>query len=393
MLLWVVALFALPTAGTPAAVLPDTTEERTLETDVGGALRFNYVYRDYDETDADVGGAFLFDTFRINADVAYGELVLGAEYRFYSGYHMLKTGWVGYDFSDRLRGQIGVHQVPFGITTYASNSWFFQLPYYVGLEDDHDVGVKLTYTGEAWRVAGAFYKEAEGPFTGSSLASARYSYDVVPAAEGALDYGTAPVAGARSNREVNQGNLKVTYTTGGDAVTAEVGASGQLGGLYNSVTERMGTHWAAAGHVHATAGALQAKLQLIRFGHRPENPEGQDDDFVVFGAYDFPYKVTAYGTFYSAALTYAVPVAWGPVTTLNLYNDVSYLDKDPAGYVDSIQNIAGVSVAAGPLFTYFDLVVARNHPFAIPGDVFAAALAEGSDDWHVRFNVNVGFYF
>ena len=379
-------------AASPLAAPNDTIPELVVY--VGGALRYNYVYRDYRPADADELGQLLFDTFRINADAGYGPIQVGAEYRFYSGYHMLKTGWVGYQASDEVLLQAGVHQVPFGITTYASNSWFFQLPYYVGLEDDHDAGLKATYSSGPLTVAGAFYKQSDGPFTGSSLASARYSYDVVPSRAGALDYGSAPVAEARSNREVNQGNLKVAYTLETDVVTAELGASGQFGGLYNDATEQMGSHWAAAGHANVTAGPFNAKLQLIRYEHDPENPAGQDSDFIVFGAYDFPYKVAANGTFYSAALNYSVPVPdGGLVSAVNVYNDFSYLDKDPDGYIDSIQNITGVSVGAGPVFTYFDLVLAKNHPFSIVGDDFAAALAEGSDEWYARFNVNLGVYF
>ncbi|HIG74837.1 MAG TPA: hypothetical protein EYQ24_09770 [Bacteroidetes bacterium] len=402
MLVLTALLFSVPPPVPPPAPLSSAPGDTTrtaeqppeLEVDVGGALRYNYVYRDYREADAAEGGQLLFDTFRINAEATYGPIRSGAEYRFYAGYHMLKTGWVGYQASDEVLVQAGVHQVPFGITTYASNSWFFQLPYYAGLEDDHDAGLKATYTDGPLTVAGAFYKQADGPFTGSSLASARYSYDVVPAREGALDYGSAPVAEARSNREVNQGNLKATYTLEGGAVTAELGASGQYGGLYNDATERMGSHWAAAGHANVTAGPINAKLQLIRYEHAPENPAGQDSDFVVFGAYDFPYKVAADGTFYSAALNYSVPMPEdGLVSTVNVYNDFSYLDKDPAAYSDTIQNITGVSVGAGPVFTYFDLVLAKNHPFAIVGSDFAAALAEGSDEWHARFNVNLGLYF
>jgi hypothetical protein len=398
MLVLVALLAALPVRA-DAVPLADSLDEAVavspeLEVDVGGALRYNYVYRSYRDADADELGQLLFDTFRVNTDVGYGPISLEAEYRFYSGYHMLKTGWVGVQASDEVLVRAGVHQVPFGITTYASNSWFFQLPYYVGLEDDHDAGLKATYTRGPLTVAGAFYKQADGPFTGSSLASARYSYDVVPSRAGALDYGSAPVEEARSNREVNQGNLKAVYTLTGDAASAEIGASGQFGGLYNDETGRMGSHWAAAGHANLTAGPLNAKLQLIRYEHDPENPAGQDSDFIVFGAYDFPYKVAANGTFYSAALNYSVPLdGAGLISSVNVYNDISYLDKDPAGYTDSVQNITGVSVGAGPVFTYVDLVVAKNHPFSIVGEDFAAALAEGSDEWHTRFNVNLGVYF
>jgi hypothetical protein len=371
----------------------DTTQGPSLEVDVGGALRFNYLYRDYRPADAVEVGQLLFDTFRVEADGRYGPIRFGVEYRLYAGFHMLKTGWVGYELGDGVLLQAGVHQVPFGITTYASNSWFFQLPYYVGLEDDHDAGLKVTWKRGPLRLAAAFYKQYDGPFSGQSRASARYSYDVVPIADGALDYGSAPVAGVRSNREVNQGNVAATYTLGDGDVTAEVGASAQLGGLYNEVTEKVGTHWAIAGHVNAKAGPLGAKLQVIRFAHDPRNPAGQATDFVVFGAYDLPYKVTADGTFHSAALSYAVPTDAPVISSLTVYNDVSVLDKGPATFIDSVQNITGVSVGAGPLFTYVDLVVARNHPFAIAGEDFAAALAEGAREWHVRFNINLGIYF
>lgn len=389
----VAAMLAPAFPSAPAVAVPDTLESPELEVEIGGALRYNYAYRSYRDADADEVGQLLFDTFRVDAAATYGPIRLGAEYRFYAGYHVLKTGWVGYEASDRLFVRAGVHQVPFGITEYASNSWFFQLPYYVGLEDDHDAGLGVTYADGSLTLEGAFFKQADGPFTGSSLASARYSYDVVPARAGALDYGSAPVAEARSNREVNQLNGRATWALEHGSGTAEFGASAQFGGLRNDATAEMGSHWAAAAHAHLTAGRFGARLQVVGYGHDPANPAGQSEDFVVFGAYDLPYKVAARGTFYSVALKTALPVGDGLFTSLDAYNDFSLLDKAHEGYVDSIQNITGVSIGAGPVFTYVDLVVAKNHPFAIGGDDFAAALAEGTDDWHVRFNVNLGLYF
>lgn len=392
-----------PPAPTDPAARPDTvtTDEDpppadgpALTLDVGGALRYNFVYRDWSVASREQGGEIAFDTFRINADGTYGRVLFSAEYRFYSGYHMLKTGWVGYVFSESLTGLVGVTQVPFGITAYASNGWFFQIPYYVGLEDDHDAGLKLRYARGPLTATAAFFKNAEGTFTGSSLASARYSYDVVPSADGALDYGPAPVTGGRANQETNQANGKLAYTlTHGDRSATRVGVSGQVGGLYNQTTERSGTHWATALHLHGTYGRFDAKLEWIRYGYDPANPAGQDDAFVVMGAYDFPYKVASEATIYVAGLRYDQPVEWGPISQISFYNDYSYLDKAPASYIDTIQNITGSLVIAGPLYIYLDLVNARNHPFAMPGEGYAAALAEGTDDWHVRFNVNIGYYF
>ena len=46
--------------------------------------------------------------------------------------------------------QVGVHQVPFGILPWASHNFYFQLPYYLGLEDDYDLGVKHILKQGEW---------------------------------------------------------------------------------------------------------------------------------------------------------------------------------------------------------------------------------------------------
>jgi hypothetical protein len=38
---------------------------------------------------------------------------------------MLKQGWLAYDFDSKI--QVGLTQVPFGITTYNSHNWFLVL--------------------------------------------------------------------------------------------------------------------------------------------------------------------------------------------------------------------------------------------------------------------------
>jgi hypothetical protein len=49
--------------------------------------------------------------------------------------------------------QVGLTQVPFG-TTYSQ--LVFSLNYYIGLEDDHDMGVKFTHTDKKWNYSLAF---------------------------------------------------------------------------------------------------------------------------------------------------------------------------------------------------------------------------------------------
>ena len=52
----------------------------------------------------------------------------------------MKQGWFGYDFSEKAEIQVGLQQVPFGIQTYNSHNWFFNITYYLRFEDDHDMG-------------------------------------------------------------------------------------------------------------------------------------------------------------------------------------------------------------------------------------------------------------
>ena len=47
---------------------------------------------------------------------------------------MLKQGWIAYDLNNASELQLGLTQVPFGITQYNSHNWFFSLNYYIGLE-------------------------------------------------------------------------------------------------------------------------------------------------------------------------------------------------------------------------------------------------------------------
>jgi hypothetical protein len=39
--------------------------------------------------------------------------------------------------------KLGVSQVPFVIPGFASHYWWFQIPYYLGLEDDYEMGLSF----------------------------------------------------------------------------------------------------------------------------------------------------------------------------------------------------------------------------------------------------------
>lgn len=348
---------------------------------VGGAIRFNAFYKNWEgqEDNQNKYGDLDFDTWRISTKGSHNGVIFSTQYRFYPGYSFLHHGWVGYKFSDHSQIELGITKVPFGLLPYASHNWFEMISYYIGLEDDHDAGLKWVYDKDQWDVRLAFFKNSEGHFTGSSNASSRYSYDVVG-----------------QNEEVNQGNARVAYTLG----TTEIGISGQYGQLYNNVTKKFGNHYALAAHLEGNYGPFNVKAQALRYHYNPDQTVG-GNPFVQMGAYDFPYQVAKKGRMLIGGLSYNLAVDWGPVNSLTIYNDFTYFDKARDNFQDSKMNVFGVLIDAGKVYTYVDLASGQSHPWI--GPVWSQALARGpgpnpetndpNPEWSTRLNLNIGYYF
>ena len=362
------------------------------EVEIGGALRFNYNLSSWKPGQKKRGGDFGYDVFRLNAKAKYKGVKLNAEYRLYSdgfGGGMLKQGWLAYDFDPKNEIQVGLTQVPFGNTTYNSHNWFFSINYYIGLEDDHDMGVKFTHTDKKWNYALAFFKNAEEMNFGnnSDISNSRYSYDVASIdldGDGVLEF---------RNKEVNQVNGKLDYNFGGDSISHKIGASAQYGGLYNLDTEKMGSHYALALQYQLKYKRIGVKAQVTKYKKSTRGPEGESKEVVAMTAYGAPYLVAATGNTYTLGASYTLPVKWGPVSSLQFYNDYGYLEKINSDFADSIMNVTGVLVTAGNVYTYFDAAAGKNQPWL--GPVWEPALANGTNGakWEVRFNMNIGYYF
>ena len=374
---------------------------------VGGAVRYNMLLTSY-ESDIDANSSqFTWDTWRIN--VLYdnpGGIGLNFEYRFYPtfGTHFIKQGWLEYDFTENTQGQLGVTQVPFGNLQYNSNNWWFSLPYYVGLEDDHDMGIKFTRTSENWQwdFAYFFQPEPEGPsFGGESNfgvgGAGRYSYDVIPEGEASLT-------------ERNQFNIRGAYQLD----NGEFGASLQYGQLYNTASDEFNGRYAAAVHADLNFGNFNVKPQFLFYGYDAFNDDGEEISTVFMGAYATPYEVSTEAWIATLGLSYSYDVDWGPITNINFYNDFSYMENTIGegetllasgetldlqnNFESTIQNITGFLVSAGPVFTYFDIAQGVNQPWLT--DNFGVGVGPGHEDlgigdpeYNIRFNINIGFYF
>lgn len=190
---------------------------------------------------------------------------------------MLKYGWIGYQFNDKSQMQLGLTGVPFGIQPIASHNFFLQIAYYIGLEDDSDMGIKYLYQGDTWDFTLAFFKNADELLFGSDNETSddRYGYDV-----------------AGRNKENQSFNGQAFYKFG-ESTRQRLGGSAEFGQLYNLDTRKNGTHYAFALHYELTTQKVSLKAQLTTYAMNPKNGEGDDDELISMTAYGAPYLVAA----------------------------------------------------------------------------------------------------
>ena len=365
----------------------DNNSGATWENDFGAKLRANLFHKSWREdhvVDLD------FETVVLTLDTRYDRFSGSVDYRFYNGYNMLRYGYVAYTFpgGSELRG--GIHRKPFGLLPFASHSYFFDLGFYLGMEDDADLGVKWVLPSGPAEFQIAYYRTDEGSYFGNSIDSSRYSYDLVQTSVSEL--GLASVPGELANVERDQFNGRAALKKDhGNIGATEFGVSAEFGGIYNSVTDRTGTHWATAVHVDGNYGPFNLQFEGIRFQFRPENPVGADRRFVIMGAYDGPYKIASEGWIALANLAYSVPLQSRWMDSLTLYGNYGYLRKSEDSFADTQQVVLGSMIGAGRVLLFVDTALGKNHPWISAN--YGSGLAEGdaNAEWEWRFNVNMSF--
>ncbi|MDZ7775180.1 MAG: hypothetical protein U5L09_05960 [Bacteroidales bacterium] len=378
----------------------------------GGAMRYNIISTSYNETATNP--AFTWDTWRLNVDGSVSGVDLSFEYRFYPtfGTHFIHHGFLGYAFNDNVYMELGVTQVPFGIETYASHSWWFQGQYYVGLEDDYDMGINFDITGDNSKLSLAYFRqqEPEGPKFGGDVTfgnsgPGRYSYDVVPGQGAYVDANGDLNMVSANLRELNQFNARYAYNVSDDW---ELGVSAQVGGIYNAVLDESETGTAFAGHVLGNFGSFNLKAQYMNYNYNAKSDNGEDLDIIQMGAYGYEYfgsglnpgddgfysgGVAKEASIYAVGLAYSVPVEFGPISNLQFYVDYTLIDKAEESFYDTEHLVPGMLVTAGSIYTYVDYAMGKNQPW-LTGS-FGKGLGTGVEDpeWNKRFNINIGYYF
>lgn len=360
---------------------------------IGGAVRFNTILENYEDTNHDLDAGMKLDTWFLNADAHYSGFDLSFQYRFYSDIknHFLHHAYVGYAINKQWYTKLGVFQRPFGIADFASHSWWFQIPYYMGLEDAYGTGIGATYSGERIKVDVAYFRQAPprgsvvDNLTDNSVGNGRYSYAVVPTTGIANGHRTEA-----SIRELNQWNGRFCYLFRPDL---EFGLSVQAGGIYNSVLDRYkwGVNWAL--HTVYNPGNWSVKAEAIGYNYNAESDGGEKLDVIQMAAYGSAYDVASKGNIYLAGVAYTFPVNRRFITSIQPYFDYSIVVKAKNDYHNSIHIVPGVLIKSGPIYTHIDYAIGKNQPWLTSN--FGEGLGEGKSNarWNGRLNINVGYYF
>ena len=343
---------------------------------VGGAVRVNYGYKDYNEASKDKGGDFSFDMAAIKFDGKQGNWGLAAEYRFTSSTNYIKYGYGFYDIDPDWQLQFGINKVPFGNRDFISNSWWFGLPYYLGFEDDHDVGIKAIYEKNGWHTDLAFYKNAEyGP-----TENKRYSTDLYTGTINGTEY---------NNEETNQFNVRQTYTAEYQGGQTTIGGSVQYGQIYNSKTGNSGDRYAVALHLDSSYKGWNLQMQAMQYEY--DAADAEDPNKIGVSVVSWQYEIASKGQAYNINIAKTFSTDWGSV---KCYNDFGLMtpDVDDNSYDNSMQNVTGCAISAGPTYTMVDFVMGKNMTFST-ADNDHVGLPEMGDSWDKRVNINFGYYF
>lgn len=348
------------------------------EINIGGAIWVNYASQNWLGKGQGKRG-LRFDNLRLAIDGSYKDFVMSAQYRWYNFSEAVHHAWFGYQFAEDNQLELGITQVPFGILPFGSHNFWFMIPYYVGLEDDYDAGIKWHYGfGDNWTLdLGYFVNEEYGDATNLD----RYSVDVVRVNE-------------QQNEERNQFNARLVYDfKHGERSHTEVGVSGRYGDLDNRTSGKTGDYWAAAVHANAFIGPWNLMLEGMRYEYNPENPTGVSNDLVLMANLASKRLIAAKANILVANFAYDFGAVGGPIDRLNCYNNFSYMDKDVDEFKDSQLNDTGCLVAMGPFWIWIDLIYGKNAWYLNDSEDNSGFGAGGTDKWEQRFNVNFEWYF
>lgn len=358
--------------------------------DIGGALRMNYRDEDWETTENN--GRFLFDTFRLDVQATHQDFFSDLGYWFQDdGKQSIDRGYVGYKFNETSNLQLGAPFKPFGLEPYPQFGWSYHIPFFLGYGVSAGAGIKYSYKDQDWNIQAGYFPRM-------LPSDIRYSPEVGRFAD-LDDNAIAFIHGRQDNEKRDQVNLRVARNFAGDGWKTEVGASLAGSRLYNATTKDDGDYLAGGLHAVINAGNWTVTTQGIRYEFDPKNPAGVSDASILMGANGLTpaYQIAAKASVLSFNVAYDVFTPnMGMLKKLRFYNDYSRMFKDESGWDDSQMYTAGVQFIAMPIMGWVDFTWGKNaNPYggAENGTGFTSTSSSRSNDWVMRTNLNIGYYF
>lgn len=317
---------------------------------IGGAVWLRGVSIPYlDEAKANERG-FYIDQFRLSIDGDYGiqdstKLIFSSQIRFFTYQTLIHHMWFGVDISEEHQLKLGVTQVPFGTLPASTNSFWYSLGYYIGLEDDHDAGIKYHYKNNDWDFHLAYFINEEYQ---NSTALNRFAPDLIR-------------MGDQQNEERNQANVRIARRFGAPtANNTELGISGEIGQIKNRTTDSNGLRWKGAVHFVGQYGPWEPKAQFARYEYQPNNPEGVDDRLVNMGFFADSRLVAAKANVLNLSLKRNFDIDWWLFEEFYAYLDYSKVYKDEFSGANSELINPGAVLRAGPFYIWLDFMWGKN---------------------------------
>jgi len=343
---------------------------------IGGHVRLNYSYQDWQEVELRDG--FGFESLKLTVSGETDQFSYKADYRWYENtdFNTVRYADLTYHYDDRTSVSAGITKVPFGLLPFASNSFWFSINYYIGFEDDYDPGVVVQYQKSNWDIRGGYFFNDEYNDAGRF---GRYSFDIAD-------------NGEFRNQEDGQYNLRVSYTAGLiRGATTEFGASWQAANVLNLDTLNEGDMNAYALHLRHTQGPLGVALQYTDYDYDLAAPQDQATDRLALSAFDFPFLTASKAHSYTAAVSYELPFRVTGLSPIKCYSEYGAVEPDVAAGLRSTQWVNGCSFGWRALYFYVDSIQGKNMWFS-GGSGIGLDLGGNQDSTH-RLNISLGLYF
>lgn len=368
------------------------SEDGTQSLKVGGVIRFNHRYEQWDASPNRGFGKLDFDIFRLDFKGKSDDAYLNASVMVQDQEKTsIEKAYVGYNLNKNQSIEAGFVYKPFAIYPYPQNGWTFHIPFFLGYGNNAAPGVNWNYVNDDWDLRLGYYPRMLETHLRYSPESGTYDD---------FSENHLPFQAAYQNEKENQLNARFVHKFGSDAVGKhELGVSGSIAQLHNKMTDKNGGYYAAGLHTNSNYQRWNLQSSLIHYQYDAKNPEGVNNDMTLMGANGLTpaYFIASEGSIASLNLAYTLPIEnMGKLTAIRFYNDYSYLEKERSDWDASQMNTIGARFMASPFLVWADYTWGKNANIiggATNGTGFTSATSENSDKWMYRVNLNIGFSF